>query len=300
MGFLGKRQSKEKAPKTPQHQSAKTSGPSKPPETKLPPKPIVSSSPATPNAQSRPPQRPMEKANELTERVNGLVEQYLPYASSIASKIMQGLSSSVDFDDVMCNARLGLLEAARKFDESLNVDFKTFSYYRIKGAIYDGLRKTGWIPRSLYAKIKFEQATNDYLQYMAEKTSASARAAEEDMAEVYNTVNSLASIYVISVDAVEEGGFEIEDKKSKDIEQSAEFHQIKQHMKEAIESLPDKERKLVKMYYFQNKTLEEAGETLGLSKSWTSRLHARSLEILFKKIGNRVRADSSVEEESQE
>ena len=70
-------------------------------------------------------------------------------------------------------------------------------------------------------------------------------------------------------------------------------------MKESIESLPDKERKLVKMYYFQNKTLEEAGTDLGLSKSWTSRLHARALEILFKKINGRVRTDKTAGDEEE-
>ncbi len=245
------------------------------------------------------PATPQKEQKEIEKR-NQLIEQYLPYAASIASKVMQGLSSSVDYDDVLCNARLGLLEAARKFNASLNVDFKTFAYYRIKGAIYDGLRKTGWIPRSLYARIKFEQATNEYLQHMSEKsvgTGILTKPSEES--EIYDTVNSLASIYVISVDASEEG-MELEDKKNKDIEQTAEFQQVKQHMKEAIESLPDKERKLVKMYYFQNKTLEEAGVDLGLSKSWTSRLHARALEILFKKINLKVKDDQSVVTETVE
>ena len=247
----------------------------------------------------KPPVKPDKLTREeqkALETRNALIEQYLPYATSIASKVMQTLSSAVDFDDVMCNARLGLLEAARRVDVTLNVDFKTFAYYRIRGAIYDGLRKTGWIPRSLYARIKFEQATNEYLQYMSEKKGASARLVEDELSEVYDTVNSLASIYVISVDASEEGS-EIEDNKNKDIEQSAEFQQIKKYMKQAIESLPDKERKLVKMYYFQNKTLEDAGTDLGLSKSWTSRLHARALEILFKKINHCVRVDRGSPEE---
>ena len=69
-----------------------------------------------------------------------------------------------------------------------------------------------------------------------------------------------------------------------DIEHKAEFQKIKEFMRQAIEELPEKERKLIKMYYFQNKTLEEAGQKLGLSKSWTSRLHARALGLLFKKI----------------
>lgn len=243
--------------------------------------------------QAKTPARPplTRKEQKEIEKRNAILEQYLPYATSIAGKVMKTLSSAVDFDDVMCNARMGLLEATRKFDTSMNVDFKTFAYYRIKGAIYDGLRKTGWIPRSLYARIKFEQATNEYLQYMAERKGATAVASRDEMTEVFDTVNSLASIYVISLDASEEGTMEIEDKNNKNIEQSAEFQQIKQHMKEAIESLEEKERKLVKMYYFQNKTLEEAGEELGLSKSWTSRLHARALEVLFKKINQKVRAD---------
>ena len=185
----------------------------------------------------------------------------------------------------MCYARLGLLEAAERFDPTMNVDFKTFAYYRIKGAIYDGLRKSGWVPRALYAKIKFEQATNNYLEYM----SQNSRSLDEDekAAEVYDTVNSLASIYVISIDASEEP-MEIEDTSAKNSEQVAQFQQLKEHMKASIELLPGKERKLIKMYYFQNKTLEEAGAELGLSKSWTSRLHARALELLFKKVNSRI------------
>ncbi len=211
-----------------------------------------------------------------------LIQQYLPYATSIANKVLQTLSNEVDIEDIICNARLGLLEAAKRYDAKFNVDFKTFAYYRIKGAIYDGLRKTGWIPRSLYAKIKFEQASNDYLQAMSEK-GAVAKKSDEEPTEMYDTVNSLASIYIISIDASEEP-LEIKDEKSADVERKAEFQKIKEFMRQGIEELPEKERKLIKMYYFQNKTLEESGEKLGLSKSWTSRLHARALELLFKKI----------------
>lgn len=216
---------------------------------------------------------------------DALIEQYLPYATSIANKIIQTLSSDADIEEIICNARLGLLEAAKRYDPKYNVDFKTFSYYRIKGAIYDGLRKTGWIPRSLYAKIKFEQASNEYLQTMSDRSLRTKMTPDEEMSEIYETVNSLASIYIISIDANEET-MDIEDKKANDIERKAEFQKIKEYMRQAIEELPEKERKLIKMYYFQNKTLEEAGDKLKLSKSWTSRLHARALEMLFKKISH--------------
>ncbi|HCU23373.1 MAG TPA: hypothetical protein DF383_00005, partial [Deltaproteobacteria bacterium] len=177
---------------------------------------------------------------------DALIEQYLPYATSIANKVAQTLSNDADIEEIICNARLGLLEAAKRFDPKFNVDFKTFAYYRIKGAVYDGLRKTGWIPRSLYSKIKFEQAANEYLQTMADKGAATKMTSEEEMGELYDTVNSLASIYIISIDATEET-MEIEDKKANDIEHKAEFQKVKEYMRQAIEELPEKERKLVKM-----------------------------------------------------
>jgi RNA polymerase sigma factor for flagellar operon FliA len=238
-----------------------------------------------------------QKELEAKRRQDELVSKYLPYATSIANRIAQSLSSSVDYDDLICNARLGLLEAAQRYDEREDVDFKTFAYYRIKGAIYDGLRKIGWIPRTLYAKLKFEEASNEYMQYMS--ASRSALVSDDDKEnELVDTVNSLASIYVISLDAADD--IDIEDEGQVNIEQQTAFHQIRVHMRDAINSLPDKEKQLVKMYYFQNRTLEEAGRRLNLSKSWTSRLHARALDLLLKRIRSMVAAKGLTSEEEIE
>lgn len=209
-----------------------------------------------------------------------IIAQYMPYASSIAGRVCQTLSSAVDYEDVLCNARLGLLEAAKRFDEAENVDFRTFAYYRIKGAIYDGLRRSGWLPRTLYAKLKFEEAANEYLRNKSSDAVKSVDYKAED--EAAETVNSLASIYIISLDASDD--FDVPDENGVDLEQRSEFAEVRHYMREAIGTLPEKEKQLVKMYYFQNKTLEEIGEKLGLSKSWTSRLHARALSLLFKRI----------------
>lgn len=221
-----------------------------------------------------------KKELQALRKRDELIAKHMPYAASIASRVYKGISNVVEYDEVVCAARLGLLEAAKRFDESQGVDFKTFSYYRIKGAIYDGLRKAGWIPRTLYAKIKFEEAANDYLQYMS--SHADSRQLDPENEAVSETVNSLASIYIISLDSNED--FDIEDTKTPCVEKGAEFRQIRLGMREAINDLPAVEKKLVKMYYFQNKTLEEVGEELGLSKSWTSRLHARALSLLLKKV----------------
>lgn len=230
-----------------------------------------------------------EKQSNPILSEEALVEQYLPFSTSIASKVAKTLPSEIDFDEVLCNARLGLLEAAQRFDQTLSIDFKTFAYYRIRGAIFDGLRKTGWLPRSLYAKLKREQEAQDQAFSTSGHIVDGAKDVDYDLTAKFletaasTGASSSTAIYMTSLDNMED--FEVEDLAATDqIEYKAEFQKVKEKMREAIESLPDKERKLVKMYYFQNKTLQEVGDKLGLSKSWTSRLHARALEILFKKL----------------
>ncbi|MBI2346570.1 MAG: sigma-70 family RNA polymerase sigma factor [Deltaproteobacteria bacterium] len=242
----------------------------------LKPRPAAKIAPRPSRAEAR---RLEARQQETVRRQNELVAQYLPFATSVANRVAQSLSSSVDYDDVVCNARLGLIEAAQRFDVAQQVDFRTFAYYRIKGAIFDGLRKSGWLPRSLYARLKFEEAANDYLQ---QRALYHAPVEESAVAEITDTVNSLASIYVLSLDGEED--LEVEDTNQAAVDQRTEFHQVRAHMREAMSVLPPKEQQLVMMYYFQNRTLEEAGERLGLSKSWTSRLHVRALEALLKRI----------------
>lgn len=240
-----------------------------------------------------------KKDFEALKERDDIISKYMPYAASIANRVCQSLSSAVDYEDVLCNARLGLIEAAKRFDDEQEVDFRTFAYYRIKGAIYDGLRRSGWLPRTLYAKIKFDEAANEYLQNRSlhgggsSVTKSSIYEVDEDA--VAETVNSLASIYIISLDASED--LDIEDKDNMDVEQRTEFMQIRRHMRDAIGSLPEKEKQLIMMYYFQNRTLEDVGEKIGLSKSWTSRLHVRALALLFKRIRSRTTGTPETEED---
>ncbi len=222
--------------------------------------------------------REEERRLVLQREQHALVDQYYPFATSIAKRVAKSLASSVDYDDILCNARLGLLEAAQRYDASHEVDFRTFAYYRIRGAIYDGLRKSGWLPRSLYAKMKFEEAANDYLHQQAVDHGRSADSRE--MAT--STINNLASIYVISLDANE--GVEVADPNQVDVEGRTAMKQVRGIMRSAIGKLPLKEKQLIMMYYFQNRTLEEAGKRMGLSKSWTSRLHARALGMLLSNV----------------
>src|SRR5262245_34531546 len=86
-----------------------------------------------------------------------LIHAFRSYSRAIASDILRKLPPNVDKDDVFSSAELGLVEAARAFDPSRGVLFKTFAFYRIRGAVYDGLRKMAWFSKSQYQQYKFEK-----------------------------------------------------------------------------------------------------------------------------------------------
>src|SRR4051812_46083884 len=97
-----------------------------------------------------------------------LAEQYIPYVRSIAGKIKKTVAKEIDFEDLVEYGMIGLLEAADRYDPKFGANFMTFAYYRIHGAIYDGLRGMGWMSRSEYAKARFEERANEFLAELAQ------------------------------------------------------------------------------------------------------------------------------------
>ncbi|MEO1227760.1 MAG: sigma-70 family RNA polymerase sigma factor [Myxococcota bacterium] len=211
-----------------------------------------------------------------------LAKQYGPYVRSIAGKIKKTLSKDIEFDDLYSYGMLGLMEAADRFDAKYGANFMTFAYYRVRGAIYDGLRGMGWVSRTEYQKYRYEQHANEYLRTVAEQEavgSGSVRKSDDDeVAEIADAVEGLVTIYVTALDAME--GFQIADESGPAVDEKLEVQQARRLVAEAIEKLPEQERTLLTLYYYKELSLEEVGKHLGLSKSWTSRLHARAIEKL--------------------
>ncbi len=211
-----------------------------------------------------------------------LAEQYMPYVRSIAGKIKKTLSKEIEFDDLVAYGMIGLFEAADRYDAKYGANFMTFAYYRIRGAIYDGLRGMGWVSRTEYQRYRFEAHANQYLNNVHEQglgTPANVKKTTDDeIGELANVVEGLVTIYVTALDAME--GFQIKDDRGPTIEESMEVMQARKLVAEAVQKLPEQERKLLELYYYKELSLEEVGKHLGLSKSWTSRLHTRAIEKL--------------------
>jgi RNA polymerase sigma factor for flagellar operon FliA len=210
-----------------------------------------------------------------------LIEQYTPFVRSIAAKIKKGLAKTIEFDDLVAYGMTGLLEAAERYDPKFGANFMTFSYYRIRGAIYDGLRGMGWVSRTEYQKIRFEERATAYLENMANRqlgSTADHKGVEANIEELADQVSQLVTIYVTSLEGLED--LQIEDKGL--VAADARFHDVemKQHVRDALLKLPEAEQKLLTLYYFKEMSLQEVGDQLGLSKSWTSRRHAQAIEKL--------------------
>ena len=142
----------------------------------------------------------------------------------------------------------------------------------------DGVRTMGWYSRADYARYRAEERVNAYLQAESDRVPESALAQEDAtdlLAGLAQVLDAVASVHIVSIEAaarVDDGDAPADERLGQ--------RQSDQHVRAAVAALPEKERQLMELYYFEDKTLEEAGAALGLSKSWACRLHARAVNQL--------------------
>jgi RNA polymerase sigma factor for flagellar operon FliA len=222
-------------------------------------------------------------AAETGENAARLVELNLRYAYAIASEVSRKLPLSVERNDIQGWAELGLVEAAESFDPRRGIQFKTFSYYRIKGAIYDGLRKMGWYPKGQYQRMRFEVAANEYLKDASAESPAPA-SPEAQWRDVKDVTANLLSCYMLSLEAIPQDPI---DKQQVSAEESVARREQLSHLRRCLSLLPERNRAVLELFYFEDLSLEAIGRKLGLSKSWVCRLHAKSLELLRKLLSQR-------------
>jgi RNA polymerase sigma factor for flagellar operon FliA len=203
-----------------------------------------------------------------------LIETYRSYAHALAAEVLRQFPG-VNKDDVRGAAELGLVEAANNFDPSRGVLFKTFAYYRIRGAIYDGLRKMGWFAKDA-VRLRFESGANEYLGDQSE-TNPGNGTAQDTYRELKDITGSVLNSYFLSLNSVAE---ELPETVTPSPEARYITEERNEKLRGALSQLPSKNRQVLEDYYFRDQTLEEIGTRLGLSKSWISRLHAKSLDLL--------------------
>jgi RNA polymerase sigma factor for flagellar operon FliA len=210
-----------------------------------------------------------------------LVEQYSEYVVRIAKQVKRTLSPNIDTDDLISYGMTGLIEAAERFDPALGANFSTFSYYRIRGAIYDGLRVMGSLSRTEYRRQRFDEKATAYLESDSSRTSLGQRpktSPEEELENMAKKVQRMVTIYVTAMDNKDLNA--LADDEAEDCGDRLARLELYEKMRAAIGKLSKSDQEIINAYYFEDKSLEEVGKRLGLSKSWTCRKHARAMEKL--------------------
>ncbi|MEX0725266.1 MAG: sigma-70 family RNA polymerase sigma factor [Planctomycetaceae bacterium] len=196
---------------------------------------------------------------------------------SIAWKIHRGVNLHIELDDLIGYGQIGLIEAARDFDDSRGVQFTTYAYYRIRGAIFDGLSKMSWFNHVDYNKGRFEQMAHGVLEESTSKTDD----ALQHVKWFKETVSGMAMVYLFCHLQDQTGGRTPEFcDGQRGPEEKIDVSDTFVKLNELIDRLPTDARELIRATYFEGCTLKEAGERIGRSRAWASRMHTRALQDL--------------------
>jgi RNA polymerase sigma factor for flagellar operon FliA len=235
-------------------------------------------------AEQTPEQQQFSAAGQSLVDRDALVERYRPFVFSVVKQVLNTLPVKVDFEELVSYGMVGLLEAADRYDPRRKASFITFSHYRIKGAIFDGLRQMGILTRTPNdAWVRRESVVNDLLQTVAddESENPSATSVDDEIQGVSRWIDSLIPAYLLSLsdenapDVVD--SHELPDK-------AVEFQNTIAVLRNAVGELPPKEKNLIEALYFKQITTTELAKQMGVNKSWVSRLHAKAVERLRQRL----------------
>jgi RNA polymerase sigma factor for flagellar operon FliA len=226
------------------------------------------------------------------------IKQYAPLVKYVAGKVAIGMPHNVEFDDLVGFGVFGLFDAIEKFDPEKHVKFKTYAVTRIRGAIFDELRSIDWVPRSVRQKSREIEDAIHKLESSLGRSASDKEIAKElgmDLNEFQKTMLKISGTSILSLNDLWYSGDEndkvsivdsIESPQSLNPDTIVEKEEIKRVIVQAINELPDKEKKVLVLYYYEDLTLKEIGEVLEVTESRISQLHTKAIMRLRAKLTN--------------
>ncbi|HEU0023692.1 MAG TPA: RNA polymerase sigma factor WhiG [Thermoleophilaceae bacterium] len=228
-----------------------------------------------------------ERDEKARER---LVIAYSPLVKYVASRMSSGLPSHVEESDLISYGLLGLISAIERFEPEREIKFETFAVTRIKGSIIDELRSLDWVPRSVRTKAREIERANAKLEHELHRAPTDKEMAKALDTTVDDFQDSLVRISNSSVVALDElwtvsdaSGDQvslldtIQDPQAADPAREMDTTEMKDRLADAIARLPEREKLVVALYYYENLTLREIGEVLGVTESRVSQLHTKAV-----------------------
>ena len=213
-----------------------------------------------------------------TDVRNILAENYLPLVKIVAGRLSISLPTYVDRDDFISTGFLGLLQAIERFDPERGVKFETYATVRIRGSILDALRVQDWIPTSIRQKAKQYQNSLQKLEDKLGRSATDKEIAEELSLQEDEFYQMLSDIQVATVMPLEEF-FQSETSTGNGTAFVSEFEksETKEVLAQSIDALPEKERLVMSLYYYEGLTLREISIIMNLSEARISQLHTKGI-----------------------
>ncbi len=229
-----------------------------------------------------------------------LVFEHLPLVKYLASRLSGRLPPTLDVEDLISAGIVGLIEAARRFDPKRNIQFKTFAEFRIRGAMLDELRSLDWIPRSVKEKAARLEKVMSTLENRLGRPPEDEEIARElglRLEEYYRLLEEVRGITFVDIEALKRKLEDAEDLDLADLLADSEendpfeklgLKELGEALAQAISELPEKEKLVITLYYYEGLTMKEIGKVLGYTESRISQLHSKALLRLRAKLKERL------------
>jgi RNA polymerase sigma factor FliA len=229
------------------------------------------------------------------------VVAYSPLVKYVAGRMSSGLPAHVDEADLISYGLGGLIFAIERFDLSREIKFETYAITRIRGAIIDELRSLDWVPRSVRARAREIERVNMKLEArlqraptdeeMAGELKVSVEEFHEALLQISNsTIVALDELWSVSDSSGDQVSLldTIPDHGAPDPEAVVDQGELRDRIADAIAALPEREKLVIALYYYENLTLREIGEVLGVTESRVSQLHTKAVLRLRSKLGGEL------------
>jgi RNA polymerase sigma factor for flagellar operon FliA len=219
------------------------------------------------------------------------VEGALDLVDAIARRLHRTIGSPAALEDLVSVGRMGLLEAARRYDPDRGVPFRAFAAHRIRGAVLDGMRRLGHAPRRAYARMRGVEAAARVSEAALEDLAlppppgSGPSDADRQLGDHLAAMATAMAVGLLAAPARGEDGLVTAVDDAPDPEELTSREQLLALVRAALTELPADEAALVRRHYLEGEQFDEVARDLGISKSWASRLHTRAIQRLTRRLG---------------
>jgi RNA polymerase sigma factor for flagellar operon FliA len=245
------------------------------------------------------------KATGDTRARERLVVAYSPLVKYVSGRMASGLPAHVEESDLISYGLVGLISAIERFELEREIKFETYAITRIKGAIIDELRSLDWVPRSVRSRAREIEQVNQKLENLLQRAPTDEEMAaelamtvedfQESLLQISNsTVAALDELWTVSDSSGDQVSLldTLQDPEAPDPASVMDNTETKDRVADAIARLPEREKLVVALYYYENLTLREIGEVLGVTESRVSQLHTKAVLRLRSRLQMDVFSDT--------